>query len=194
MAHTDGLYPAFIKLYYEDALSPHTATLPCDSNESGDPLTLRPYLVLGNGAAIDAGIAVAAYVNVLKALAPTTATFQYWELWEIATPGADPTFRFTDDLNVPGTNASALVPASQVTWSYRTQGGGKGYVYLMSSAQQANIKGRGPAFISAPYKAVADYLVGDTCFIKGRDNTRPIVVTKVLTKTNDKMRKKLRIS
>lgn len=190
----NSLYPAFIKIYYESALMPHTMTFQVQASPTGDPITQRPFLIKANGGAADAGVLVAEFVNAIKVAAPATVTFQYWELWEIATDGGDPVFRFTDDLNVVGTSAVPIVPANQIVWSYRTQDGGKGSIYLMATGAGANAKYRGPAFGSATFKTLVDYLVSDACIVKGRDDSRPVVVVKVLTKTNDALRRKLRLT
>lgn len=190
---SDGLSPSYVKLYYEAAPGPHTATIPVNLVAAGLPGgTFELFTKGGSQVAWETGIA--AYVTALKPNAPATTTFQYAELYTQETPDDEPLFLSSHVLGVAGTHASAVAPASQIVWSLRSDLGGKGFVYLMDSPNSSNLKYKAPSYGNAAFLGMVTYLIGSTSIFVCRDNGSPVTCTKVVTKTNDALRRRYRLN
>lgn len=184
----NSIAPGFIKLFYQSANASHTMVLP-----------VRPYLTIGAewwlnpknqtpGNIWTSGITT--FVNLLRGLMHTSATFQYAELWTVSAPGADPVFRETAQLAIAGTNAAASQVASQILFSFRTAEGGVGRIVLLDGVFAPNNRYLAPNYGNAAILAIVNQLVSNTSVNVGRDDGYIIAVPKVLTKTNDALRRK----
>ena len=193
MALGDGLVPSYIKLYYESTLAPHVMTIPVNLVAPGLPGGTFELFQKDN-TQVNWVTGLTAYVTVLKAMVHSSITFQYADLFSRPTEDDSPVFQDTTVLGIAGTNATSPVPASQTVWSMRSDLGGKGFVYLMDTGQAANLKLKAPTYGSAATLAVVNYLIGNTSIVLLRDNGYPAVVTKVLTKTNDALRRRYRLN
>lgn len=184
----NSLAPGFIKLYY---LGPqniqHVMTIPVAiNNVNVTPITIDQRDLT----AVSWITGVTAYVNILKAVMASTVTFQFAELWTQPTAADDPVFRETTSLNIVGTYATASLSNSQVTYSFRTQSGGVGKVVLLEQSDPVNTVYKAPTYGNAAKLAVVNYLIGTTDIVVGRDGGFPVNIPRILTKTNDPMRKK----
>lgn len=193
MASTDGLVPSFVKLYYESVNAPHVMTIPVSLVAGGMPGGTFELFAKDNSQ-VNWITAITAYVNLLKAMQAPTSTFQYAELYSQPTADDSPQFLDTAVLGIAGTGVAAVVPASQIVWSIRSDLGGKGFVYLMDGNLAVNQKLKAPTYNNASVLAVVNYLIGSSGVVLCRDNGYPVVVTKVLTKTNDALRRRYRIN
>lgn len=190
---TDGLVPSWVKVYYESVHSPHTMTIPVNLVAAGMPGGTFELYDKSN-AQVNWITAMTAFVNILKACVPTATTFQYMELWSQATLGSAPQYQDTAVLGIAGTGGATTIQASQVVWSIRSDLGGKAFVYLMDAIYAVNLKHKAPAYGNAALLAVVNYLIGPTSIFLCRDNGYPVTVTKVITKTNDALRRKYRLN
>lgn len=182
----NSLYPGFIKLHHEAPLGEHIYTLP-----------VKPFLAVGGDWWLEEqGIpqgeewvaALTRYLTVIKPYLPTSQTFTYAELWSMASASSDPVYRDTAELTIAGTGAGTYIPASMLTVSYRTSEGGNGKLIILDGIRAVNTKNRPPfSGIDATLQA---YLLSDNCCLYGRDGGKPIAVPKILTKTNDVLRRK----
>lgn len=181
------LSPAFVKLSYVSNGRSHLATLP--AQPSGTPVIGSPGSLLNN-ADNPLGLitAVTEYVTAVKTLFPATTTFTAFEFYtkEI---GADPVFIYGDDLNIVGTNVSAVNPDNQAVLTWRTSLGNVAKSYFMetSVADDARLPLR--ASTVAPWGAIFTYMTGSTGWVRARDNGKLISGIFVTTKTNDALRK-----
>jgi hypothetical protein len=182
------LYPGFVKIYYSSAFSEHTQVLPVDPTFSDPDWVLdRP----GSSTSQEWGAAVDAWIALLVPVYNADVTFNYAELWTIASEGADPVFKAAHQIDEAGTAGGATVKASMATVSFRTEGGHNGKIVLVDQTRPVNDKLLSPAFGNVTaYQNIAAFLVGDNDFIKGRDGFFPVSVPRILTKTNDALRKK----
>lgn len=190
---TNSLAPGFIKVFYESSLAPHVMTfgIRAPGYNAG---TGQWEVKQKNETVVYWVTGLTTLINLVKAVVPATVTFQYAELWTQADENTAPVFVDTAQLTIVGTHASAVQPASQMVWSYRTGAGGTGKLTVLDqSAASPNVRFLGPNYGHALYKAVADHLVGTTSIVVGRDGDAPITVTKVITKTNDALRKRYRM-
>lgn len=190
---SDGLSPSWIKLFYESTLSPHVSTIPVNLVAGGPPGGTFELFCKDNSQ-INWVTGLTAYVTALKANASTTVTFQYAELWWQETEDHDPLFLDTTSLNIAGTHASPVSPATQLVWSMRSDLGGKGFVYLMDQPHAPNLKYKAPTYGAPGILGMVNYLVGPSSIFLCRDNGYPTNIPKVLTKTNDALRRRYRLS
>lgn len=182
----NSLFPGFIKLHHETAWGEHVYTLP-----------VKPYFSVGQTWFLEQkGSTVGdlwttkltEYLNVAKTLLHSSQTFTFAELWTMDSPDAVPIFRDSTQTAVVGTHTSSAVQTSQMTYSYRTTGGGSGKVVLLDTSIPFNYKTRPP--YGAPHSNITNYLVSASCMICGRDGSYAISVPKIMSKSNDVLRRK----
>lgn len=184
----NDLSPGFVKLHLQAPLFEHILTVPV--NPIYDSGTGTWTLVeKGGGTNPLWSTALNAYVTVIKALLPTVDTLTYAELYTKAV-GAAPIFKDTFSYNVAGTSGSTASTATQETLSYRDGSGGRGKLVLLDGTDAPNQKFIGPSYGNAAKLAWVTYVVGNTSVIYSRNNDYPINVPKILTKTNDVLRRK----
>ena len=159
----------------------------------GIPLPPKPPNIINTGSNIvTAGTGVNAYVTALKAFLHTSSSYTGWEAW-IKEPGEDATFLYGEDISIVGTSASAIVPYSQITVTFRSTAGGIGKCVIMEGTQAVNQRIPARITAAAPVGALVTFLLGDTNPRRTRDNgiyTSGIFYT---TKTNDALRKKFQL-
>lgn len=186
----NSLYPGFVKLHQEAPLSEHVYTLP-----------VKPFIGVGGVYYLEEGgnpvgrLWTASLADLIAAIKPffhSTVTFTFAELWTIDTPASLPQYRETVQLAVAGTNGTTPVPASQTTISYRTSAGGNGKLVMLDTSVTVNQKFRPP--FTGIYATAVTYLLGSSSCLFGRDGGRPISVPKILTKTNDVLRRKYNLA
>lgn len=181
----NSLAPGFIIVYYVSNSHPHKHIIPIANplDSGGGEWTIERQ----DGTDTDVDVAMLAWTDAVKAMFATTSTFQYWELWTKADENADPIFRETGDLAITGTTG-ATQANSQLSANYRTKTGGNGKVVLMETNQTIDVVSK-PTYGSAK-ATLATYLLGVTNIYAGRDGGFIAAVPTIITKTNDKLRKK----
>lgn len=193
MPSGDVLAPSYIKLYYESVNAPHVMTVPVNLVDPGVPGGTFE-LFTKNNAEIDWVTGLTAYITALKPNVHSGTVFQYAELYSQPFVDSAPVFQATTVLSIAGTGATPTLAASQTVWSCRTDLGGKMFVYLMDAIWATNQKHKAPAYGAAGILGLVTYLLSANNIVIGRDNGYPVVVTKVLTKTNDALRRRYRIN
>lgn len=188
----NSLYPAFVRFYYAVSGRQHVHQVPVGFSPGSvtpgaDPTTVA---LISPGGAVTFDDFCATYVAWIAALYNTAATsFSRAELWEVASPGADPTFVSVEYLGTTGSSASAVNPYSQLTISFRTSAGGILKIVLLDQVQAANVRDDFPV-ANVAVGAIASYILSTASPIIGRDNGRPVAGIRFLTKTNDVIRKR----
>lgn len=181
-----SISPGFIVVFYTSNGHNHKHIIPISApvDTGGSVYTIATK----SAGAVAVTAAMATWVAAVKVLFPASTTFLYWELWTKPTPESDPIFRQTGDLSVVGTNGGAVVPYSQIVYSYRTSLGGVGKMQFQEISLAANQVFK-PTYAS-PHNGVVSYLTGSQSIYAGRDEGFPVSVPRALTKTNDQTRKK----
>jgi len=187
MASND-IAPGFVQIHYQSAFSEHIMTVPCDPTYNSG-LSQWELARKDGGAAILDLTAVTALVTVLKAMVSSLTTFTFFELWT-KVAGAAPIFVDSGVLNIVGTNGVAAVSASQILFSIRDNIGGHGRLEVLDQSYPVNNKYQGTGYGDAAKLAVVSYAVGNSSWIKTRKGGFPYVIPKVITKTNDVLRRK----
>lgn len=182
----NSLYPGFVKLHYSILSREHTMTIPTKPFQAiGGQWFLEMKNTPGGGLWTTL---VDAFAAAIKPLLHTTGTFTNAELWTMSSPTADPVFEEVYNVNVAGTNATAAVAYGQVSMTYRTQGGGLYRFVLLEASQAPNVE-IFPPYVS-PYLAINTYLIGNTSMVFGRNGGALIAPIRILSKTNDMLRRK----
>lgn len=181
-----SLAPSFIKMAYTANGHPHVQVLPVWAVQAGLTWNLRPV-----ESAVDIAwqTYVDTYLVVVKAMFPAASNFNSAQLWTQATAGADPVFQANYAFAVAGTNVTASQALVQTRFSYRTHKGGLLLLQFMEASFGANIRDVVP-LTDATMNGFHAHVLGDSACIFGRDGGRPIALTSVETKVNDKLRKK----
>ena len=194
MAH-NLLYPGFIKLFYTSVSLDHVAILPCVPEISGTPSVYRLVNKAGTSPQTWQD-EIDDYVAVAKALLPSsTGVFTSAELWTIETEESDPIFREVHPLGVAATGSGTPGAPGQLVHTARTQEGGISKQYLLGVITGANGRFLPPSFsANAAIEAWADYVVSAATWIVGRDTSYPIASIKVLSKTNDALRRRANLT
>lgn len=182
------LAPGFVKLHY---IGPQNIQHTMTFGVLNDNFALAiPTIKTKDGSSVPINTAVAALVTILKALVAATVTFQDFDLWSKPTPTDDPVWLYNGSLAVVGTNGTASVANSQLVASYRSGAGGNGKIYLLEQSYPVNNLYKPAAYGDASKLALANYLIGSSCMVYARDNGFPVTVPRMMTKTNDVMRKR----
>jgi hypothetical protein len=185
----NSLHPGFVRIYYQDQSSTHKQTIPV--NWVAGVLSGNYGLIGANASNVAWGIRVDEWIALLRPMVQATVSFLYAELWQVDFPSGDETFLELHDIGLAGTKTGTNNPTTQTIFSCRTAGGGVAKVALIGGDFALNVAARPPNYSHPAYKAVADYLSASNTWFYGRDGTYVVNVSRVLTKTNDALRKRL---
>lgn len=175
MPNFDGVWE--VRIIYDSEptgfpLIEHTLTfdvLAFEDYEAGTPFDdIRIFLRDGTNAplfeTIDA--LVAGFIGIYSG----ESTFIRAELWKIPEGTFAGTFVSTYPINEPGVSVTNSVPAQQLTYTFRSIGGGSGRLQLMEPAVAGNSKTSYP-YGSAALNAIPDFVTAAAGAIVARDNT-----------------------
>lgn len=192
MTHS-SMYPGYCKLKYTRGSVPHRQILPVYWAGAPTPGS-EPTLTLKNASTVAADTAIAAYVAAIKPQFHSGVTFVEAEWWRMDSEISDPYYLWTTSLNVAGTSGGTTQVAGQAVFTFRSQNGGILRLYYMETTDTPNTVVNPPYGAGTITKAVADYVTAGTSWITARDNGFLVAPIRKLTKTNDKLRKKLLLS
>lgn len=118
----NGLFPAFVRLFYHTAFGLHVQTIP--TKEWGAGISGGPsggYLNW-DGDPVDAEDMIDALVAELLDFQPASCIYDSAIIYTLSNPEALPQPQVAYTIGEPGVSASADVPASQATMTLRTTG------------------------------------------------------------------------
>jgi len=182
-----SLFPGFIKISYTANLHPHVQVLPvnADPTAAGGSFTIPTR----GGAPVDWQDAVMAWCTLLAPEFDTAASFDTAEIYNFeASPGpAD--FLQGMTVGVAGTNVSAPANFGQAVFTFK----GLAAAAVRPTINESTI----PVDQKIPYaslgaseQAIVDFILGDDDWIAMRGGGFPTLFKQLVTKTNDKLRKK----
>jgi len=185
----NSLSPAFIKFNYTRGTVKHKAVVP--TKFSATPTAgVMPSLLTHVGGAQAFNLAVGDWGIFVRPLFGTTTTLDNAEVWYQPTPADDPIWIFTQGINLPGTSATANVPAEEVVMTFRSSNGGLFRNYFMESFLPANQVTTYGAMAN-PWLDYANWVIGSSGWMYARDNGKPVVCLGFKTKYNDVLRRRL---
>jgi len=182
----NSLAPSFIKLFYTSNGHEHIMTIP-----------VLAYLGIGDiwflqEKASSVGrawtVSFPEFITAMRPAFPPSDTFVSAELWTMASPTADPIFREAQALGTLGTGSGTDLANGQASMTYRSSTGGLYRLILLEGLFPVNLKDA-PPFV-APFLAIDTYVRATTSVIFARDGGNLIAAIRLLTKTNDTLRKK----
>lgn len=185
-----SLYPGFAKFLYTSNGHNHVHTVPV-ALSAWTTVGLSPEsynLDNKGGGSTDFGTFVDEYLMVVKGLSQQTTEYSMAELWGYTSPESDPIFLTAYAAGVVGTVATANVPYSQLTFTWRSASGGIARTVLMETPTPVNTTNAAP--YTGGYDALADYMLSGTCPIVARDGGFLVAPIRWVSKTNDALRRK----
>lgn len=191
----NSLYPGFVKVKYVVAGRPHHQIIPVEPEEPYE-IGVDPANVLFWGwyqlSQISFAAAMDSYDDILDdGLNATDASIVLAEFFQLATPTSDPAWVTAIEIGHAGASATATVPYSQRTTSFRTSNGGYWKQVVMDQVHPVNTEDAFPFTATFPQANLWDYTqsaAGE--WIRGRDGGRIVSGINSVTKTNDALRKK----
>ena len=184
----NSLSPAFVKQHYRSNGHEHTMTFSVileDGFEAGS----EPSLIKHGGGSVLLSTAMLAIAAKIKPFFHTTDNITVCDVYSQPTPTDEPLFIFAADIAVAGTNSSTDITAGEFVANFRTAHRGGYKMYLMESA--ADVNQRIVDFTGAAiYTDLAAVVCGSDSVIYGRNNDKPFLMTSIVTKINDVLRRK----
>lgn len=140
---------------------------------NGTPEPGTPFSEMGaimrDGGTADLTTWLADLMLLLVEFYPATTSFSRWEMWRAEEGSHDFIFISSLPIGEVGSNASASTPAGQVTFTFRSIGGGVARFQLMESSVSGNFR------LSPPYSDIADdltdFLIDGGTIMLARDNS-----------------------
>lgn len=183
--------PFEVRIFYTTAepagVNEHVLRLSCQmsiSADPGDPFSDWIPIDKGGSAVTALNAKVDALMAVIQPLMPVTTDFSLAELWEYAPGTFDAVYRSSYDLNLLGTNATAVVPFSQTIWSFRSQLGGVMKVDLRGTPYAAGPRLSFPTPTNV-VNTFANFMLADASIWWARDNSYPVAAIRWLPGSNE---------
>lgn len=139
-----------------------------DPGDDMDTITF----VTKSGGTVAADVAIDAWVELMKSMLATTSSSSWTrsELWKAQALSFNLDFISTYTTGVTGTNAGAVVIASEIIWTFRTANGGSMRVHVLDTPFVYGTKDT-PPFAFSNLQDVADFVVSDDSWLYARDNS-----------------------
>lgn len=187
----NSLSPAFIKLYYVAFGAEHVQVLPTKFSGAVVP-GATPSVELHNGTSLDGADAVDAYSVVFAAWIRTTDSILRADFWSQPTPQDDPIFVSSAPLGIPGlVSATVQNQSVQSSITFRSAFGGLyRNIVVDQTLIPVNVRDDAP-FSNASVQNYVNFLMNPAqSFVYARDGGKLISPIRLLTKTNDILRKR----
>lgn len=167
--------PYEVRLRYTTDGITHVTKLNCFVDGTPTPGTPSTSIdvVQRDASLLNIETALTEYLAPLRDFFPTTATYDYAELWSYPPASTDGTFITGWVVGLAGLNANPVSAASQQTLTYRTL---EGNIYKQVLLEYS-VGGNGQvtyASDSADWQEVVDYMLSDDSWVIGRDTSFPI--------------------
>lgn len=191
----NSLYPGFVRISYTVAGRPHKQIIPVLPEESYDVGT-APADIMFTGWLGDAFIpfsdAMDSYDDILDdGLNSTDASITLAEYFQLATPESAPEWVAVYEIGHAGANATATVPYSQKTTSFKSSAGGYFKHVVLDQTAALNVEDAYPFAAGSTQLALWNYLQSTAGhWVRARDGGRIVSGINSVTKTNDALRNK----
>lgn len=185
----NDLAPAFIKVNYTRGIVRHTKVIP--TMPSGTPVPGSvPSMLAHSSAAVLFTDFIATWASFARPLFNADVSLVDMEFWSKPTPASDPIWIYTSGIGVAGSGTPPSVPAGQLVFTFRTDQGGLYRDYLMETWLEPDSAIAYPAMTN-PTLAYANYIIGASSPVYGRDGGEVLHCLGIKTKTNDVLRRRL---
>lgn len=184
----DGLYPSFVKIYYQSAYAPHVQTIPTRqwTGDAGSPGT---YLAWDGVTVVNADEMVEALITAQLANNLPTTQFSYYEIFDVPVLGEPPVWKFAKFLSGQvGTlvNTGSAI-ANQYTITFKCADGNLLKVINLDTPvgnTWGNING-----LSARDADIAAEIMNTTNAWQGRQGAQPVAFSNITVSQNKKLRR-----
>lgn len=189
-----SLDPAFVQINYTSLYSPHKMILPTRAWDGDLGTNNKGGYVAWDDEVQDAFTMITEFVDLLRALHPTTTTFEDAIIYTKASPTAENHPETAIALGVAGTGVTAAVPAAMQTWSFRTTGFNLFKLVQLDLVVATNFLPTTPAGTSDLQDDLIADLTDTSNAWAGRDNTRIGSLIRITAKLSDVLRKAYRLT
>lgn len=191
----NSLFPGFVKVHYSVAGRPHKQIIPVMVDETytpGEDPDVVSFHTWSVGVYISFAAAMDSYDDILDdGLNSTDASIVLAEFYQMASPTSDPEFVCVYEIGHAGANATATVPYSQKTTTFRTSNGGYYKHVVMDQTAAVNVEDAFPFAAGNTQLTLWNYLQSAPGqWVRGRDGGRIVSGINSVTKTNDALRNK----
>jgi hypothetical protein len=188
-----SLAPAFFIISSHNVWAPHKMTVPVrawgDNVVAGGSGTFTNWEDDG----IDADAMIQAFCALLQPVFPTDWTFDSYTIYTKAdeeSPSNPVAFK---EIALDGENVAAYVPATQSTWSFRTENLNRWKLVFLDLPVPTGFAKTLPADLTADGEAIVDFVTDTANAFSGRDNSRPIGFISATATLNEKLRREYRL-
>lgn len=186
MANT--IAPGYVKTRYSGVTFDHWQKLAVEFSGTPTPGTMPNFLANDGSTVLAADTALAAWYTHFNNIYSSDTTFGYYEIHAVDPDTLVDQFIFAGNLDIAGDGEpNTNVQFSRLTLSYKTRLGNPLRIIAMESNRNFNIE-YDPGALDSQLAAINDYLLGDTCFIRGYDNSPAFALLRGLTKCDDVLR------
>ena len=191
--------PLYAKVHYNVGSHSHVMTVPlwCGSGFTTPPEVGSDPMILSNDSGETTSQAVLnALVQALKHLLYSDSGFTTYDLFYKASIHTAPIWLFSGDFaSAVGVATGTPKIASQLTITFRTSAGHHYRLQIMESEVGVDsVVGASDLIATSPWAAITTAVCGDASAIVGRDGSRVVAPLRLVTKTNDRLRRRFLIS
>lgn len=184
------LFPGFIQITYTSIFAVHKMTLPTRMPVAG----LGPLGGVGYEAwdttAVDAVLMVAALVDALKSLVPTSCNFANYTVFKVDSPGDPPHPIESAVIDTDGLQGTpGWFEAVQGIWTFYDTAFFTAKINLLDMASLNNYARRSASTLSTDEQAVADVYMDASWAFSSRAGYRPVTVRSLSLGINDALKK-----
>ena len=187
----NSLSPAFVKINYTSAYGSHVMTQPSVPVESG---VFAPtgwgFTLRGAELPIPVDDGVTDFVNIIKALFPSTVTFTDATVYSQPDPSDIPVPVASFALGIAGTAAaSGWAKATQDTFTFRADDFTLYKLVLLDCVSFDQWDKVTDASVRTQFEDIRDYVTADATWIASRGGGRPNTFLQVSITLNEKLRR-----
>lgn len=181
------LAPAYAQVLYNSNGHDHVQRLPLKNVDAG---MVNVHEKDGTSTALDGAILI--YLNKLAAILDVTAVINGVEFYTQADCTSAPVFvrNYPIGAAIPGTEAAAVVPWTQIVMTFKTTLGGRFKLQIMEVPYAPDQKLPLGGGVDANVDAMTAYLLSASEIVAAYDGGFPSVQLNFVSKINDTLRKK----
>lgn len=189
------LWPCSVNIDYATGYSLHKMTIPLaewSPVSSGHPAGTN---LAWNGSQVDTDDMVVGFIDLLRPLFPTTTLFRNYTINTYASVNAPARPRISFPIGVPAGTGSSIIPASQATFNFKSEGFFPFKLVLLDTKVSSTFQPL--QVLVSPANdveiAIVNWLMDDVNAFSARDNTKPTTFERITYTLNEKLRKSYRL-
>lgn len=185
--------PFWVRVNYAVGSTNHVHQFGVEPYGSSWDVGTAPSLVQNDDTEVAADVGIAAYCAVLKGALSQNSVITGWDMFMRANVG-DPPVWIDSGVIVggQGTWNAPEQPAGMIAATYRTSLGHRWRLQLMGTPMGSDEVWTGSEYINdSHFGPIHTFITGDDGILRARDGGKIVSFQRLLSKTNDRMRRKL---